>query len=112
MKYFKFNYKQMLMPTVFLIIIGVIVYIVPIMFTQVNDPNAYSRTANLISLAIFLIIAAIFIPVYEFSSLKTNKGADLYYALPMTKRNLHFILFLKGLIELIVSYSSIYLLGV
>src|SRR5690606_35481491 len=112
MKYFKFNYKQMLMPTVFLTIIGTLVYIIPIMFAQVNDPIAYRRTANLVSFAIFLIIATIFIPVYEFSSLKTTKGSDLYYALPLTKRHVHFILFLKCLMELIVSYSVLYILGV
>lgn len=111
MKYLKLNYKRMLMPTLFLTIIGILVYVLPIMFARV--PNSYSsyQTSNLIQFAIFLVAAAIFIPIYEFSSLKTTKGADLYYSLPLTKRKLHLTIYIKGLIELLVSYTIVFILG-
>src|SRR5690554_428249 len=111
MKYLKLNYKRMLMPTLFLTIIGVLVYVLPIMFARV--PNSYSgyQNSNVLSFAIFLVGAAIFIPIYEFSSLKTTKGADLYYSLPLTKRKLHLTIYIKGLIELLVSYTIVFILG-
>lgn len=111
MKYLRRNYKSMIMPTLFLSVVGIIVYVLPLLFKfDYYFTNIF--TTNLVWFLIYLIISAIFITVYEFSKIKTSRGSDMYYSLPLTKRKLHLQIYLKGLIELTVSYTIIYILGV
>src|SRR5690554_687479 len=96
MRYFKNNYKNMLMPTMFLTILGVTIYTFPVLF------NSYDLL-NIESLLAFLLIISIFIPVYEYRVIKNKRGADLYYSLPLNRKHLNLQIFLKGLIEIITS---------
>lgn len=86
----------MLMPTMFLTILGVTIYTFPVLF------NSYDLL-NIESLLAFLLIISIFIPVYEYRVIKNKRGADLYYSLPLNRKHLNLQIFLKGLIEIITS---------
>lgn len=117
MKYLKQNYKRMIKPVVFLVIIGFLVYVLPILIGNVEDKlnssgMPYSGASNVAVLAIYLIGVAIFIPIYEFSVLKTKRGADLYYSLPINKKTLYTTLYVKGLIELTTAYVLVFILGI
>lgn len=107
MKYFKYNYKKLIMPTIFITLIGLVFYTTPIMLARVrvnlNNPG-------LSGLNTFLIIIAYFMPVYEFRVLKQKRGSDMLYGLPISKRELKFTIYLKGLIEIVISYTLIYVL--
>ena len=108
MRYFKLNYKQLLMPTVFLTIVGIGMYLFPLIF----ENNLSRLNTNLTSLSIFLIGACLLIPIYEFSPLKNKRGADMYYGLPLTKTKLYLKLYLKGLAEVLLAFTIIYVFGV
>jgi hypothetical protein len=99
----------MFMPFVFLTIIGIVSYVLPILL---NDVDSYIRGSSQIMVLIgYLVIVAIFIPIYEFAPLKSIRGADLYYSLPLDKKRLYLQFYLKGLIEIISSYIVVYILG-
>ena len=104
----------MIMPIVFLTVIGIAIYVLPILLTNLrvdeNQAPLYGA-ANITALCVYLTIMAIFIPLYEFSPLKSRRGADLYYSLPLDRKRLYTQFYLKGLIELSVSYLIVFILG-
>lgn len=113
MRYLKYNYKRMFMPFVFLTIIGIVFYALPIFLNSsgYNGGSYLGGVSNITTLLVYLIIVAIFIPVYEFAPLKNSRGADLYYSLPLNKKRLYLQFYLKGLIEIVLSYIIVFLLG-
>lgn len=113
MRYLKYNYKRMFMPFVFLTIIGIVFYALPIFLNSsgYSGGSYLGGVSNIATLLIYLIIVAIFIPVYEFAPLKNTRGADLYYSLPIDKKRLYLQFYLKGLIEIVLSYIIVFLLG-
>lgn len=107
MRYFKNNYKKMIMPTIFLIIIGFVSYVLPLLIQYIGS----HVTTNTGGLAAFLIISGLFIPVYEGRVLKNKRGGDMFYSLPLNKTQLNFKIYLKGLIQIITAFLIVYLLG-
>ena len=110
MRYFKNNYKKLIMPTVFLTIIGLAIYVIPISLVSSSFRLHVSDT-NVFAFSLFLIGISIFVPIYEFGFLKNKRGGDLYYSLPLTRSKLNFQVYLKGLIEIIVTYLIVFFLG-
>ncbi len=113
MRYLKYNYKRMFMPFVFLTIIGTVFYALPIFLNSsgYSGGSYLNGVSNITTLLVYLIIVAIFIPVYEFAPLKNSRGADLYYSLPLDKKRLYLQFYLKGLIEIVSSYIVVFFLG-
>lgn len=110
MRYFKNNYKKMIMPTVFLTIIGIAIYVIPISLVSSYYPIHLGDT-NVFAFSLFLMGISIFIPIYEFGFVKSKRGGDLYYSLPITRGKLNLQFYLKGLIEIVVTYLIVFFLG-
>lgn len=108
MKYLKHNYKEILKVTLLLSLFGILLYILPIF---IESGQYYKGVSNLTSLNIFLISISILVPIYNFSVLKTKRGADFYYSLPADKKTLNFQFYIKGLIEIILAFIVVYIVG-
>lgn len=107
MRYFKNNYKKMIMPTLFLIIIGFVSYNLPLLVQYIGiRVSPYTG-----GLATFLIISGLFVPIYEGRVLKNKRGGDMFYSLPLNKTQLNFKIYLKGLIQIATAFIVVYLLG-
>lgn len=111
MNYLKHNYKRMFMPLVSLTVIGVVIFTLPLLTVSVDKGSSYQYDSNITALAFYFIVVAIFIAVYEFSPLKNKRGADLYYGLPLNKKQLYTQFYVKGLLEIVISYSITFILG-
>ena len=107
MRYFENNYKKMIMPTLFLVIIGFVSYNLPLLVQYVGG----RLSPNTTGLAAFLIISGLFIPIYEGRVLKNKRGGDMFYSLPLNKTQLNFKIYLKGLIQIVTAFIIIYLFG-
>lgn len=109
MKYFKNNYKKMYMPTLFLTIVGIIIYTLIPLFSSTYDNSSWNMI-NIEGLSIYLLVISVFVPIYEYKVLKSKRGADLYYSLPLSKSRLNLQIYLKGLIQIVVSFIAVFIL--
>lgn len=109
MKYFKNNYKKMYMPTLFLTIVGIIFYTLTPLFSKTYD-NPSLNMLNIEGLSIYLLVISIFVPIYEYKVLKSKRGADMYYSLPISKSKLNLQIYLKGLIQIVASFITVFII--
>lgn len=109
MKYFKNNYKKMYMPTLFLTIVGIIIYTLIPLFSSPYDNSSWNMI-NIEGLSIYLLVISVFVPIYEYKVLKSKRGADLYYSLPLSKSRLNLQIYLKGLLQIVVSFIAVFIL--
>lgn len=109
MKYFKNNYKKMYMPTLFLTIVGIIFYTLTPLFSKTYDKPSLNML-NIEGLSIYLLVISIFVPIYEYKVLKSKRGADMYYSLPISKSKLNLQIYLKGLIQIVASFITVFII--
>lgn len=107
-KYLKHNYEEIVKVSLLLSLIGILVYAFPIL---IEGNQYYKGISNLTSLNYYVVAISILIPIYNFSVLKTKKGADFYYSLPVDKKTLNFQFYIKGLIEIILAFVFVYIIG-
>lgn len=110
--YFKESIFSNLKMTLFIFIIGLLIYPVVLL---TNDFTLYydgSKPTSEVGLAItYLAILCYIIPLFKFSYLHKKKQIDYYYSLPIKRQNILNINLLVGFMQIIIPYTIIYFLG-
>ena len=113
--YFKESLFSNLKMTLFIFIIGLLIYPVVLLtndFTGYYDGNYGYKSTSQVGLAItYLAILCYIIPLFKFSYLHKKKQIDYYYSLPIKRKDLLNINLIIGFIQIIVPYTLIYFLG-
>ena len=101
--YFKESIFSNLKMTLFIFIIGLLIYPVVLL---TNDFTLYydgSKPTSEVGLAItYLAILCYIIPLFKFSYLHKKKQIDYYYSLPIKRQNILNINLLVGFMQIII----------
>ncbi|AUD63811.1 hypothetical protein BK010_09495 [Tenericutes bacterium MO-XQ] len=76
-------------------------------FTRYSSGGFKDPSELLISI-IFMVIVMIVIVIFRFSSLRSAKEVDLYYALPISRQKLFLAHFIYGLLQVIFVWTILY----
>lgn len=102
----KVEFKKCVKTIVFMIVIGLLCYIVPLL-----SMNKDAKETN-IGVWIALVVGSCYIiPIIQNSYKMNKRKIDRVYALPISKRTLVHVKFITGLLEIIISYTIIYWFG-
>ena len=110
--YFKESLFSNLKMTLFIFIIGLLIYPVVLLTNDFDVYNNGGKSTSQVGLAItYLAILCYIIPLFKFSYLHKKKQIDYYYSLPIKRKDLLNINLIIGFIQIIVPYTIIYFLG-
>lgn len=109
MRYFKYELRKSIWPTIILTILGILMYI-PALASN-NFLNHSYPNINLGFIAAFLGIVCTVVPIYELSYLMKKRSIDEYYSLPIKRSVLITTKFLSGFLKILISYTIAFFLG-
>ncbi len=102
----KVDFKKGIKAISFMVIIGLLCYIVPVLIMEKDE-----GTTNIDFLITLLIISCYIIPIIQNSYKMNKRKADRVYALPISTKMLAHAKLIMGLLEIIISYTFLYILG-
>ncbi len=110
-KYLKHHLKKIMTVVIVFSVLGLFSVIIPTIISKRSMLPGFGEieNSNLLALAIFIFITTLIVAILEFYPLKTKKGADLYYSLPYSKKRLHLELYLKGLFQIFLIFTILYI---
>lgn len=106
--YFKYLLKTALKPSIFIFIVGMLVY--PLVVTLSDIGEEYTSSQIGLSVA-FIAVLAYIVPIARTSYLKKKTKIDYYYSLPIKRRTLANLNLLVGALEIIIPFTLTYFLG-
>lgn len=109
MRYFKYELKKSIWPTIILTILGILIYIPALASNDFVNPR--NPIINLGLIASFLGMACTAVPIYELSYLMKKRSIDEYYSLPIKRSILITTKFLSGFLKILISYTIAFFLG-
>lgn len=108
LKFFFYELKRSIWPMVILTILGLLINI-PAIITE--DYSGLYANTNLNNFMVFLSIACVVTPVYEFAFLNKKRSIDNYYSLPLKRQSIIMFKFTCGYIKILLSYSITFFIG-
>lgn len=103
---FKADFKKSIKTIGFITIVGLLCFIVPLNF-MVKE----SRTTNIGLLITFVAILCYIIPIVQNNYKMNKRKVERIFALPVSKRAIANVKLLIGLLEIIITYTFLYILG-
>ncbi len=117
LKYFRLNLKRSIKTALMYAIILSLVYLIPlIVMRSMNPIYANKDLITISSTNVGLIITALCLiayisPVKQANYLMSKKSLDNCYSLPISRRNIMIAKVLTGIIETLVPFTLIYIIG-
>lgn len=102
----KVDFKKSIKAISFMVIIGLLCFIVPLLTMRKDE-----STSNIGLLITLLVISCYIIPIIQNSYKMNKRKADRVYALPISMRMLAHAKLIMGLLEIIISYTFLYVFG-
>jgi len=109
--FIKIKAKKCIMPIVFLTLVAMAVYVLPILTCKVDENYLSDLSVYSTSLIVFLICAALFLPIWAAHYKMSARSLDVYYSLPISRRKLLLVNFVAGFLILLISYTVAYVAG-
>ncbi|MCD4827712.1 MAG: hypothetical protein K8Q99_08045 [Acholeplasmataceae bacterium] len=113
--YLKYLLSKKLLQTIVMAMIPSFILIITLLSSSL-DRNNYGMVSyddplifNL-SVVLMMIIVTIIV-IFRFGSLRNEKEVDLFYALPISRKDLFLSHYLFGLLQAVIVWTSIFLLG-
>lgn len=103
---FKADFKKSIKTIGFITIVGLLCFIVPLNFMEKD-----SRTTNIGLLITFVAILCYIIPIIQNNYKMNKRKVERIFALPVSKRAIANVKLLIGLLEIIITYTFLYILG-
>lgn len=104
--FFKAECKKSIKAMVFLALVGVLIYIVPLSFLQKN-----AGTTDIGNLLFFVAALCYILPILQNGYKMNKRKVDRVLALPVSKRAIVNVKLLIGLLEILIIYTFLYVLG-
>lgn len=120
-EFIKQKAKKCVMPLVFLTVVALAVYVLPLLTCEAQNGIEYSEEigdyyrqtiyAYHWNLIFFIIGAALFLPVWAAHYKMSARSLDVYYSLPVSRRKLLFVNYIAGFAIMLIAYTVAYVLG-
>lgn len=103
---FRNDFKRSIKSMGFITIIGLLCFIVPL-----NLMRPKSTTSNIGILITFVVILCYVIPIIQNSYKMNKRKVDRIFSLPVSRRAIANVKLLIGLLEILITYTFLYILG-
>lgn len=110
-KYFKYELKKAIWPTIILTILGILIYIPILASSNFVRDVYYNPKTNIGTITTFLAIVCTVVPIYEFRFLMKKRSIDQLYSLPIKRESLILCKLVAGYLKILIAYSIAFFLG-
>ncbi len=109
---FVYEIKRNLLPLAVFTVIAAVLSVLVCLTTRLEWDNGTPNDSCLSTFTIILCVLCTVVPVMQFSYRMKMRGADLWYSLPITRKQLTLVRMLGGLVLVLAPYTLSYWLGV
>ncbi len=110
--YLNYLMHKKALQTIVLAMIPSFILIITLLTSSLNRPQGRYDDPVVFNLSIILMMIVLtVIVIFRFGSLRNAKEVDLFYALPISRRNLFLTHYLFGLIQAIIIWTVMFFLG-